>query len=100
MKKHYLSRVMRLLILFFVAGLMHVSAGTFSQTVSLRGQQLQMTEVLQAIRQQTGYAVYVNVSHLEETKPVSIDAQNMPLQEFLAAVLREQPLQAKVEDKT
>src|SRR5690606_24426175 len=53
-----------------------------------------------AIQQQTGYAVYVNVSHLEGTKPVSIDADNMPLQQFLATVLREQPLQAKVEDKT
>lgn len=100
MKKHYLLRVMRLLILFFVAGLMHVSAGTYSQTVSLSGQKLEMEDVLQAIRQQTGYAVYVNLSHLKGTKPVSIDAENMPLQQFLATVLREQPLQAKVEDKT
>lgn len=100
MKIRYLLRVMRLLVLFFSVGLLHVSAGTYSQTVSLRGKQLQIEDVLQAIRQQTGYAVYVNVSHLEGTKPVSIDADNMPLQQFLATVLREQPLQAKVEDKT
>ena len=100
MKKRYLLRVMRLLVLFLLAGLIHVSAATYSQSVTLRAVQWPLADVIQTIRQQTGYAVYVNLAHLKGAKPVSIDAKDMPLEKFLAAILRDQPLEAKVEDKT
>ena len=91
---------MRVLVLFLLVGLIHVSAATYSQSVTLRAVQWPLADVIQTIRQQTGYAVYVNLAHLKGAKPVSIDAKDMPLEKFLAAILRDQPLEAKVEDKT
>ncbi|WP_293301301.1 TonB-dependent receptor [Pedobacter sp. UBA4863] len=100
MKKHYLFRVLRLIIIFLMVGFIHVSASSYSQTITLHVKQLPLATVLESIRKQTGYAVYANVLHLKETKPVSITAKNMPLQDFLDKILVDQPLQASVEDKT
>lgn len=100
MKKYNLYKVLRLVIIFLMAGFIQVSAASYSQTITLRANQVPLAVVLETIRQQTGYAVYTNVSHLKETKPVSIAANNMPLQDFLDKILIDQPLQASVEDKT
>ncbi|WP_343531920.1 TonB-dependent receptor [Pedobacter sp.] len=97
---HYLFRVLRLIIIFLTAGFIHVSAAGYSQTITLKANKLPFTIVLDNIRQQTGYAVYANVEHLKDTKPVSIAAENMPLLEFLDKILLNQPLRASVEDKT
>ncbi len=98
--KHYLFRVLRLVIIFLTAGFIHVSAASYSQTITLKANKVPFATVLDNIRQQTGYAVYANVLHLKETKPVSIAANNMPLLDFLDKILLDQPLQASVEDKT
>jgi len=98
--KHYLSRILRLVIIFLMVGFIHVSAASYSQTITLRVNRVPLATILETIRQQTGYAVYANVFHLKETKPVSIAANNMPLQDFLDKILQNQPLEASVEDKT
>lgn len=100
MKKHYLIKVLRLVVIFLVTGFMQVSAASYSQTITLHANKLPMEKVLETIRQQTGYAVYVNASYLKGTKPVSIDADNAPLKDFLQKVLANQPLKASIEDKT
>lgn len=100
MNIRYLTRVMKLLMLFLSVGLLHVSASTFSQSVTLRVKQAKLEDVIRSIRQQTGYAVYVDLAHLAGAKPVSIDVKNMPLPDFLNLVLQDQPLHAKIEDKT
>ncbi len=100
MKKHFLFKVLRLVIIFLLAGLMHVSAMSHSQTITLHAKHLSLASVLETIRQQTGYAVYANIVHLKDTKPVSITANNMPLQTFLDKIFADQPLKASVEDKT
>lgn len=100
MKKHYLFRVLRLVFIFLLAGFMNVSATSYSQIITLKANNLPLATVLETIRQQTDYAVYVNVFHLKETKPVSISAKNMPLADFLDKILLNQPLVASIEDKT
>ena len=100
MNKCYLLRVMRLLILFLLAGLMHVSAATNAQTVTLRGNELSLESVLQVIRQQAGYTIFTAEHVLRDAHPVTIDARDMPVDEFLTAILVDQPLIATIENKT
>lgn len=100
MKTNFLFNVVRLIIIFLLAGLVHVSAASYSQTITLHAKQLPLANVLETIRQQTGYAVYANINHLKDTKPISIMANNMPLHAFLDNILEDQPLKASVEDKT
>lgn len=89
---------MRLLILFWVAGLLHVSAATFSQTVTLQGKAVPLAEVFDSLRKQTGYSVFGFQSAFQGTRPVTVDAQDMPLEKFLNLVLEGQPLTAEVKD--
>ncbi|WP_028296500.1 SusC/RagA family TonB-linked outer membrane protein [Olivibacter sitiensis] len=91
---------MRLLILFLLAGFLHVSAAGNAQTITLKGKKLPLEAVLQAIRQQTDYTVFGAGSILVGTHPVTVDARQMPLADFLNTIFRDQPLEAKVEDKT
>ncbi len=100
MNKDYLLRVMRLLILFSLAGLMHVSASTNAQTVTLKGERLSLSSVLQAIRQQAGYTIFTSQRVLKDTRPVTVDVRDMPVEQFLTTVLANQPLEASIEDKT
>jgi len=83
-----------------IAGLLHVSAASKAQTITLKGTRLSFKEVIAAIQQQTDYEVYAFERLLKETTPVTIDAQELPLETFLAAILEGQPLEARVEDKT
>lgn len=100
MKKYFLFNVLRLIMICLLTGLMHVSAMGYSQTITLHAKRLPLAKALEAIRQQTGYAVYANVVHLKDGKPISVTADNMPLQTFLDKILADQMLQATVEDKT
>src|SRR5688572_793400 len=98
MKKKLLFRVMRLLMLFMVAGLLHVSATTFSQTVPIHGKSMPLAEIFNQVRRQTGIGVYGFQSMFEGTRTVTVDARNEPLAEFMKAILASQPLEADFRD--
>ncbi|MFB2121635.1 TonB-dependent receptor [Parapedobacter sp. 2B3] len=100
MKNKLLFRVMRLLVLFWLVGLMHVSAGIYSQTVTLKGKSLELAEVFSAVRKQTGLGVYGFQSMFEGSHPVTVDVKAMPVDQFLKLVLNNQPLEAWIENHT
>lgn len=100
MKKNIIFKMVRIVIVLLFTGFMHLNAVSYSQTITLKAKGLPLAEILETIREQTGYAVYVNVTHLEESSPVSIQANNIPLQTFLEMILEDQPLNATVKDKT
>jgi len=97
MKKKLLFRVMRLLILFWVVGLLHVSAVTRSQTVTIKGQSMPLAEVFNEVRKQTGIGIYGFQSMFKDTHPVTVDVKDMPVTQFLHLVLENQPIEAKIE---
>ncbi len=97
MKNKLLFKVMRLLVLFWLVGFMHVSAATFSQTVTLKGESLELGTVFNAVRKQTGLGVYGFQSMFDGTHPVTVDVKAMPLDQFLGLILKNQPLEARVE---
>ncbi|WP_262250117.1 SusC/RagA family TonB-linked outer membrane protein [Parapedobacter soli] len=98
MKNKLLFKVMRLLVLFWMVSLFHVSAATYSQTVTLKGKSLELAEVFNAVRNQTGLGVYGFQSIFEGTRPVTVDVKAMPVNQFLQLILVSQPLEARVEN--
>lgn len=79
---------------------MHVSAKTLSQTISLDVKNVRLKEVFSAIEKQTGLLVFYNANLLETSKPVTIAAKNMPLVDFMDAVLENQQLDFSLKNKT
>lgn len=91
---------MKLTALLLTIALLQVNAKGIAQSVTLTGKDLPLRKIFNTIEQQTGYVVFYNKQDLGNTTPVSLSVNALPLQEFLALVLKDQPLEFKVVNKT
>lgn len=91
---------MRLITLFIFGAIFSVSASSYSQTIHLKGKNMPFSRIVETIRKQAGFEVFAPVSAFELAKPVTIDADGMSLNTFLSEVMRDQPLNYRIEDKT
>lgn len=98
--KNYFTRVMRIIMFLLFCGFLSVSASSYSQNITLRGTNVPFSDAIAAIRNQTGYTVFSAKSLLDEARPITIDARNMPLREFLDEITANQPISYQVEDNT
>lgn len=92
--------VMKLLAMFMVVGCLHLSAASYSQTITLEAKGHSLKDVFSAIQKQTGYNVVYNVRFLQHSKPVSVSAKQMPLETFLSNVLKDQALTYDIREQT
>ncbi len=95
-----LVRVMKLTTFLLVGIALHVSANTFSQTVTYTGRSVSLEMVFNVIEKQTGYVVFYDCQLIEGAPLVTINVQNTPLSDFLQLCLRNQPFGYAIEDKT
>lgn len=70
----------------------HVSAGGYTQVVTLHKKDAPLTDIFKDIRQQTGYDFFYELSWLEKAKPVNINVNNIPLTDALNLCFKDQPL--------
>jgi hypothetical protein len=89
-----------MLTMFLFAATLTVSANSFSQQVTLSAKGLSLKNVFSEVELQTGFVFFYNKQLLTNTKPVTISVQNMPLGEFLQAVLKDQAVNYRIEGKT
>ncbi len=92
--------VMKLTIALLVVGLLNANAKTFSQTVTFSGTNVALDKVFNIIETQTGYTIFANKGLLHGIKPVTISAKNMPVKDFLDVILKDQPIDFVIENKT
>lgn len=95
-----MARIMRITALLMLITCLHVSAKSLSQSISLSANNMPVKEVFKAIEKQTGYVVFINSEDLDITKPVTIKAVNMPLSQFLPAILKGQSFDYSITKKT
>lgn len=100
MNKNYLLRVMRITLFLLVAGMLSVSANSYSQKITFKGRNIAFSAILEAIRQQSGYTVFSTKNVLNSTSPLTLDVRGMELDAFLKTVTANQPVGYQVEDKT
>lgn len=79
--------IMRITTLLLLVGSLHLSASSLSQTVSLQAYKEPLRDVLDEVKRQTGYSVVYNDRLVERAERVTIQADQMPLNEFLNDVL-------------
>lgn len=95
-----LLRVMRLTSVILLTCCIHVAAKSVSQTVTYKGTNVPLEKIFTVVEEQTGYLFIYNPALLDKAKPVSVAAENMPLQEFLSDVLANQSLEFAFNDRT
>lgn len=93
-------RVMQLTAIFLLAACLHVTASSRAQTVTYSGTNVPLTQVFAAVEQQTGYFVSCTAEELRNTKPITVSAKDVSLDEFLHAALIDQPLQFVIKGNT
>ena len=92
-------KAMKLITILLFAACMQVSAGAFSQTVTLKEKDISLKEIFAKIEVQTGYTFICKSELLSDAKKVTINVTNAPLEEALAICFKEQLLSYKILDK-
>ncbi|MBO9571982.1 MAG: TonB-dependent receptor plug domain-containing protein, partial [Chitinophagaceae bacterium] len=90
----------KLTTVLLLLGLLQAHANGISQTITFSGDKVPVHKVFDEIKNQTGYNVFGSKELLQNTKPVSVKAVNMKLEEFLEITLKEQPFNYEISDKT
>ncbi|MCW3463471.1 SusC/RagA family TonB-linked outer membrane protein [Chitinophaga nivalis] len=83
---------MKLIFLFLLAINIQLSAKSYSQNVTLKGEQLRIPQIFSAIERQTEYVFFYNEEVLKFTTPVTVNLHNVPLTAALNTCLKGQPL--------
>lgn len=82
-----LSRIMKLTSLLLLVGILHLSAASRSQTVSLNVKNQPIGKVFEAIEKQTDLTIIYNDRFVDPAVPVSIQVSNAPLSKALNSLL-------------
>lgn len=71
-----------------------------SQKVSIKGKNIPAEDIFEKIKDQTGYTVFGNFQTLDKVQPISVEANNMPLQNFLSLVFKNSGIKYLIDGKT
>jgi TonB-linked SusC/RagA family outer membrane protein len=93
-------RIMKLTSTLLLAICLHVSASTFSQSITFSGKEVPMEKLFAAIKKQTGFVVWGQSTLLKQAAAVSVNVRDMPLTGFLDLVMKDQPFSYKIAGNT
>lgn len=94
-----LMLVMKLVTLFLIAGLMHASANTMAQKITLTAQDQPLEKILQEIKKQSGLLFFYNAQDIVNRK-ASLTLKNASVEEALQECLKDQPITFKRVENT
>lgn len=92
--------IMKLSSLLLITVILHVSAKTFAQRVTLSVKNAPLVDVFNQIRVQTGYDFAFTTSTLMDANPVNIDVKNAELNVVLKKIFDDQPLNYAIQDRS
>jgi TonB-linked SusC/RagA family outer membrane protein len=90
---------MRPIALLLITAFLQVHASAMSQSVTFSGRNVPMKKLFQVIEQQTGYVISGDRNILLASKPVSVTAQNLPVEQFLDLVFKDQGIAYRIRGK-
>lgn len=92
--------IMKLVIVILIAGFMQVNAAGFAQRITLSETNSPLATVLNKIKIQSGKNVFFSDDILKNAKKVNVKIFNLPLEEALDKVLKDQPLSYEIKENT
>ncbi|MCX2492175.1 SusC/RagA family TonB-linked outer membrane protein [Pedobacter sp. PF22-3] len=91
---------MKLTTILLLVGALHVSAATFSQTVTLSRRKTSLKQVFKEIKKQTGYFFFYKGQLLQDKPDVVVEFNNASLVDALTTSLKDQNLSYNIVNKT
>ncbi|SJZ54903.1 TonB-dependent receptor [Sediminibacterium ginsengisoli] len=92
--------LMMRMIIVMLSVCLQVSAGSFSQSVTLSVKNASLESVLRKVKKQTGYDFFFETRLIRQAGNVSLAVKNQPLTNVLDACFSGQPVAYKIADKT
>lgn len=92
--------VMKLTIVLLATAFLNIHANGLSQNVSFSGKDVGLEKVFAELKKQTGFGFFYKETVLNNTKPVTIKAENIPLKDFLDLLLKDQPLKYSIKARS
>lgn len=89
--------IMRMTAIILLATFLQASATTYSQRVTIVQDGIELEDVFESIKKQTGFEFLYNQSLLDATKPITIHLQNVALKEALNKCLEGLPLKYTIQ---
>lgn len=90
---------MKLTALFLTLAIVHVSARSMGQRVTLTKKQISVSASLREIHKQTGYTIFWSETSLEKTKPIDVDLKDVSLRDALDKILSGLPYTYEMEGR-
>lgn len=97
---HQILLTMRLTILLLTAALVQVHARSYSQKVTLSGNNIPLHKIFKMVEQQTGYSFFYNNADIKGKATGSVNYRNTPLKTLLNDALKGQQLNYSIKGKT
>lgn len=91
--------LMKLIVLLLTTTFLQVSARTFGQNVYLNQKNAKLATVLNEIRKQAGYDFVYSSKTIAKAKLVSVNLNNVSLEEALNACFKDQPLTYSIQNR-
>ncbi|WEK35605.1 MAG: SusC/RagA family TonB-linked outer membrane protein [Candidatus Pseudobacter hemicellulosilyticus] len=91
---------MRLTVILLTAVLSTAAGNGLSQSVSLKVNDATVEQVIAAVKKQTGYVFFYQKKTLQQARPVSISASNLPVKDFLQQAFKDQPFTFAIEGRS
>lgn len=91
---------MKLTFVFLTAAFLNVTASAVSQNISYSGTNVPLIKVFREVEMQTGLVFFYERGLLNNTHPVTVKVDDMPLTNFMDLILSGQPLKFNIESKT
>jgi len=91
---------MRLTALILMVSLMHVTAASIAQKISLSEKNAPINKIFDQISKQTGYDFLVTRAMITNAKPVDIVVKNQELESVLKKIFEDQPLTYTIRNKS
>jgi TonB-linked SusC/RagA family outer membrane protein len=93
-------KIMKITIALLFVVVLHVSATSYAQKISLHVKNAGLDNVLDQISQQSGYNFIYDTQVLKSARPVSLSVTNEPFQQVLEKCFKNQPLTFLINENT
>lgn len=90
---------MKLTLVLCLCTLLHVSAATYAQNITLNVKKVSFEQLLDNISQQSGYHFLYDEELINQASPVTINVKNLPLDKALVQCFSDQPFTYVVKNK-
>ncbi len=92
--------IMKLTFILWIVAFLQVSAASYAQKVNIKVKNVQLEDIVNQLRTQTGYDFLCNSEIFEGLKPITLVAVNKDLAQVLDECLNGLPLKYKINNKT